>query len=77
MLMAMIATAVNGLGRLNEIVPAVEALGRRHVGYAVGDTHYEIVGAVQPWTLEQGLGAAFATDVKAAWAVCYGTLPGV
>ncbi len=32
-LMAMIATAVAGLDRLDEIVPAVQALGARHVGY--------------------------------------------
>ena len=31
-LMAMIATAVAGLDRLDEIVPAAQALGARHVG---------------------------------------------
>ena len=34
-LMRMIATAVNGLDRLEELVPAVQDLGRRHIAYGV------------------------------------------
>jgi hemoglobin-like flavoprotein len=75
-LMAMIATAVAGLDRLETIVPAVQALGRRHVGYGVQDTHYDTVAAALLWTLEQGLGAAFTPDVKAAWTSAYGVLAG-
>ena len=75
-LMAMIATAVAGLDRLDTIVPAVQALGRRHVGYGVRDTHYDTVAAALLWTLEQGLGAAFTPDVKAAWTSAYGVLAG-
>jgi hemoglobin-like flavoprotein len=39
-LMAMIDVAVNGLARLEQLVPAVQALGRRHAGYGVKDAHY-------------------------------------
>jgi hemoglobin-like flavoprotein len=73
-LMKMVNTAVNGLTRLNEIVPAVQDLGRRHVGYGVTDAHYDTVGAALLWTLEAGLGAAFTPAVKAAWAEVYGLL---
>ncbi|MEW5707802.1 MAG: globin family protein [Pseudomonadota bacterium] len=76
-LMAMISTAVNGLTRLNEIVPAVQALGRRHVGYGVKEAHYETVGAALLWTLEQGLGPSFTPEVRQAWATAYGLLAGV
>ena len=76
-LMAMINTAVNGLTRLNEIVPAVQALGRRHVGYGVKEVHYETVGAALLWTLEQGLGPSFTPEVRQAWATAYGLLAGV
>ncbi|GIX27444.1 MAG: hemoglobin [Burkholderiales bacterium] len=76
-LMAMINTAVNGLTRLNEIVPAVQALGRRHVGYGVKEAHYETVGAALLWTLEQGLGPSFTPEVRQAWATAYGLLAGV
>lgn len=76
-LMAMINTAVNGLNRLSEIVPAVQALGRRHVGYGVKEAHYETVGAALLWTLEQGLGSSFTPEVRQAWAGAYGLLAGV
>jgi hemoglobin-like flavoprotein len=42
-LMRMIATAVNGLDRLETIVPAVRALGARHAGYGVIEAHYQTV----------------------------------
>jgi hemoglobin-like flavoprotein len=58
-LMTMLRVAVNGLDRLDTIVPAVHALGRRHVGYGVIDGHYATVGAALLWTLQQGLGDVF------------------
>jgi hemoglobin-like flavoprotein len=75
-LMAMIGTAVGGLDRLDSIVPAVQALGKRHVGYGVQAAHYDTVASALLWTLEQGLGAAFTSDVKAAWTSAYGILAG-
>lgn len=73
-LMAMIGTAVGGLGKLDSIVPAVQDLGRRHVKYGVNDRHYDTVGAALLWTLEQGLGEAFTPDVRNAWTTVYGVL---
>lgn len=73
-LMKMINTAVNGLDKLEEIVPAVQQLGVRHVAYGVKDEHYETVGAALLWTLETGLGDAFTEEVKDAWATVYGVL---
>ena len=76
-LMQMIAVAVKGLDHLEALVPAVEELGRRHVGYGVRDAHYETVGSALLWTLERGLGADFTPEVKEAWAVVYGLLTDV
>jgi hemoglobin-like flavoprotein len=76
-LMQMIATAVTNLHQLEQILPAVEELGRRHVGYGVTPKHYESVGAALLWTLEQGLGPDFTPPVKAAWTETYMTLAGV
>lgn len=73
-LMTMIGTAVSGLSQLGTIVPAVQALGQRHVKYGVKDKHYDTVGAALLWTLEQGLGDAFTAEVKTAWATAYGIL---
>ncbi len=76
-LMSMLATAVRNLHQIEEIVPAVQELGRRHVGYNVKSQHYKAVGAALIWTLEQGLGESFTPDVQEAWLVTYGALEGV
>ena len=73
-LMQMIAVAVRGLDRLEEIVPAVQELGRRHVDYGVQEQHYDTVGAALLWTLEQGLQEEFTAETKEAWATVYGLL---
>jgi hemoglobin-like flavoprotein len=72
--MQMLATAVAGLDNLPVLVPAVKALGERHVGYGVQKADYATVGAALLWTLEQGLGEAFTPEVKAAWTVVYTVL---
>lgn len=73
-LMNMIGAAVRGLDRLEQLVPVVQDLGRKHVGYGVEDRHYDTVGAALLWTLEKGLGSAFTPEVKEAWAAVYGLL---
>src|SRR5215211_3713854 len=66
-LMNMLTLAVRGLDKLDQLVPAVQALGRRHAGYGVRAEHYNTVGAALIWTLEMGLGEAFTPEVKEAW----------
>jgi hemoglobin-like flavoprotein len=73
-LMQMITAAVKGLDRLEQLVPVVQDLGRRHAGYGVADSHYDTVGAALLWTLEAGLGRAFTPEVKEAWTAVYGLL---
>jgi hemoglobin-like flavoprotein len=73
-LMAMLGTAVAGLSRLDTLVPAVQALGRRHAGYGVRAEHFAPVGAALLWTLGKGLGEAFTSDVREAWTVAYTVL---
>jgi hemoglobin-like flavoprotein len=73
-LMQMLTAAVKGLQRLDRLVPVLEDLGRRHIGYGVTDQHYDTVGAALLWTLEKGLGRAFTPEVKEAWAAVYGLL---
>jgi hemoglobin-like flavoprotein len=73
-LMQMLTAAVKGLDHLEKLIPVVEDLGRRHVGYGVADAHYDTVGAALLWTLEKGLGAAFTPETRAAWAEVYGLL---
>jgi hemoglobin-like flavoprotein len=73
-LMQMLTAAVKGLDRLDQLVPVVQDLGRRHATYGVEDRHYDTVGAALLWTLEKGLGKAFTPETKEAWATVYGIL---
>ena len=73
-LMAMLGTAVGALTRLDQLLPAVRALGERHAGYGVEAGHFAPVGAALLWTLEQGLGEDFTPEVKDAWAAVYTVL---
>jgi hemoglobin-like flavoprotein len=73
-LMQMLTAAVKGLDRLDQLVPVVEDLGRRHARYGVADAHYDTVGAALLWTLEMVLGRGFTADAKTAWATVYGVL---
>jgi hemoglobin-like flavoprotein len=73
-LMRMIGMAVNGLDRLDELVPVVEQLGTRHASYGVVDSHYDTVAQALIWTLDRGLGDAFTPPVRDAWVAVYGVL---
>ena len=70
-LMTMINSAVNSLGNLATIVPAVQDLGKRHIAYGVKDKDYDSVGEALIWTLGEGLGEEFTDEVKSAWLETY------
>jgi nitric oxide dioxygenase len=75
-LMQMLTVVVNGLDRLETILPAASLLAKKHVGYGVTARDYEPVGAALLWTLETGLGDGWTRDVSAAWSEAYTTLSG-
>lgn len=77
MLMQMIEFAVKGLDDPETILPAIQDLGKRHVGYGVKEEDYATVGEALLWTLEQGLGSGFTQEVKEAWGEAYKLLAGV
>jgi len=76
-LMQMLAVVVKGIDHLDTLVPAVEALGRRHAGYGVQPSHYATVGQALLDTLALGLGDAFTPEARAAWTEAYELLAGV
>lgn len=73
-LVQMLALVVNGLDKLDAILPAVQQLARRHNDYGVVDAHYDAVGDTLLWTLRHGLGSDFTPEVEAAWTDAYSTL---
>lgn len=76
-LMTMLGAAVAGLNNLDALIPVLQDLGKRHVGYNVEQSHYDTVGAALLGTLEVGLGDDFTSEVKEAWATVYGTMADV
>lgn len=76
-LMRMISTAVSSLSDLQAIIPAVQALGRRHADYKVKPEMYQTVGTALLEALEKGLGEAWNDQVEQAWIETYNTLADV
>ena len=73
-LMQMLTAAVKGLDRLDQLVPVVQTLGRRHATYGVNDAHYDTVATALLWTLQKGLGPLFTPEAREAWVTVYGVL---
>lgn len=75
-LMLAIGTVVASLDRLETILPVVQEMARRHVGYGVQDSHYATVGGALLDTLASAFGDDFTPDLRDAWATAYGALSG-
>lgn len=73
-LLQTLAIVVAGVDDFSQLLPAVEALGRRHVGYGVVEAQYATVRQALLWTLERGLGDVFDGDTRCAWAAAYDVL---
>jgi hemoglobin-like flavoprotein len=69
-----LTVVVKSIDKLETLVPAVEAMGRRHAGYGVRPRHYATVGQALLDTLALGLGDSFTADARDAWAEAYGLL---
>lgn len=76
-LMQTLTVVVKSIDNLAPLIPAVEALGRRHAGYGVEAKHYATVGQALLDTLQAGLGDAFTPDARDAWGDAYELLAGV
>ena len=70
-LVTMLGTLIASLNRPEQIVPILSALGQRHAGYGVQDSHYASVGAALLWTLERCLGPGFTAEMRDAWIALY------
>ncbi|CAJ1371537.1 unnamed protein product [Effrenium voratum] len=62
-----VATAVSLLKDLDTLVPVLQSLGLKHVGYGVIPAHYDVVGQAFIATLEATLGRHFTESVKNAY----------
>lgn len=75
-LISMLAFIINRLEKLDTIIEEVAKLAKMHLKYGVKPYHYQPVGEALLWTLEEGLGKNWNSELSSAWSLCYATLSG-
>ncbi len=74
MLMTSLSLAVEGLSNMEDVLPAVQALGERHYSYGVKPEYYQPAVEAFLWALEQHLDDDFTPALKDAWQAAFQTL---
>ena len=72
-----LAVVVTALDDLDSLLPALSALGKRHVNYGVEPRHFDAVGDALLWALRESLGDAFTAELHHAWADAYAVVASV
>eukprot|EP00930_Biecheleria_cincta_P100226 TRINITY_DN91856_c0_g1_i1.p1 TRINITY_DN91856_c0_g1~~TRINITY_DN91856_c0_g1_i1.p1 ORF type:complete len:174 (+),score=36.63 TRINITY_DN91856_c0_g1_i1:94-615(+) len=67
-----LAAAISMLKDLPALVPVLQGLGLRHVGYGVQPAHYDVVGGAIIASLATALGDKFTEPVKNAYLKVWG-----
>jgi chemotaxis signal transduction protein/hemoglobin-like flavoprotein len=70
-LLSAIALVVATLRKPEALVPALQQLGIKHVGYGAEPAHYDAVGGVLLESLAHIAGSAWTPQIEAAWAAAY------
>ena len=73
-LAAALAIVVHHADNLSSVAPALEDMGRRHVGYGVTDAHYDSVGRALIQAIAEFHGQSFTPAIRDAWAAAYGAV---
>jgi hemoglobin-like flavoprotein len=71
MLLGTLIVLRKSLRNLSPIVPALQNLGARHVGYGVLPEHYPIVGSALLQSMEEIGGKDWRPEYTQAWAAAY------
>lgn len=70
--METVSLAVSSLDDIEELIVVLRELGGAHGSYDLQQAHFDLVGECLLWTLGQGLGKEFTSEVKEAWTTMYG-----
>lgn len=73
-LVVTLATVVQSLHALDDVIEEVRKLGQRHVGYKVEPEDYAPVGEALIYALKRGLGDDWNDALQDAWIAAYTTL---
>lgn len=74
MLMTSLELAVSNLDDPENILPAIQALGERHLSYGVKPEYYHLAKDAYLWALEKHLGKDFTPPLKEAWGIALDSL---
>ena len=72
--MTSLELAVSNLDDPASVLPAIEALGERHVSYGVKAEYYPLAKEAYLWALEKHLRENFTPALKDAWTVAFDAL---
>lgn len=67
----MLSVLVIRLDQMEQLEADIASMGLRHRGYGVKTSHYKVVGDALLWTLRQGLGKEWTSEMEEAWSACY------
>lgn len=67
-----LCAVVAAVDDLDQAVPMLQELGRRHVAYGATTDHYRSVGTALLATFAHFLGDAWTADAETTWAQAYG-----
>jgi len=76
MLLGALVQLRGSLRDLPKIVPALQRLGARHVGYGARPEHYPVVGAVLIDAMAEVAGDAWRPEYARAWQAALGVVAG-
>jgi hemoglobin-like flavoprotein len=74
---AMLSDIVANLDHLDDLIPTVGALGRRHQDYGARDADYDRVREALLGAIGSALGAGFTREVRSAWEEAYALMASV
>ena len=74
MLMSSLQLAVSNLDDPASILPAIQALGERHLSYGVKAEYYALAREAYLWALEKHLGEKYTPELKEAWEEAFDAL---
>ena len=74
MLMTSLELAISNLDDSANVLPAIQALGERHLSYGVKAEYYPLAKEAYLWALERHLGQTFTPSIKEAWEAAFDAL---
>ncbi len=73
-LFQVISFTICSLDNMDELLPLLQDLGRRHTKYGAKTQDYEHIGEALIWTMEKVLKDEFTNEIRQAWTDMYSVM---